>query len=161
MFGNTQKKIYAPADGKIVPLDSVPDEVFSSGMLGKGFALEPTSGNVYSPVTGTVVGVSETKHAYTVKSYDGIEVLVHIGIDTVKLGGKDFTPMVRVTDEVKAGDILARVELSSIRAAGLNTVIPVIVANSDDLDEIRFKYGEAIGGKTVCATYSVLKVSKV
>lgn len=161
MFGNSQKKIYAPADGKAVPLECVPDEVFSSGMLGKGFAVEPTSGNIYSPIAGTVVGISETKHAYTLKSLDGIEILVHVGIDTVKLGGKDFIPMVRVSDEIKAGDMIARAELSSIRAAGFKTVIPVVIANSDELDGIRFKYGETKGGKTVCATYPAVKVGKI
>ena len=107
MFSNANKKILAVADGEVLPLSRVPDEVFSSGMLGEGFAVEPTAGTIYSPVNGTIGSVTETKHAYTVRSADGLDILIHIGVDTVKLGGEGIISLVEEGDEVKEGDVIA------------------------------------------------------
>ena len=156
MFGFSQNnKLLAVADGRAVPLDEVSDEVFASGMLGGGFAVQPISGNIYSPVDGEIVGITESKHAFTIKSDDGLDVLVHIGIDTVKLGGNGFTPMVREGERVKAGGLIARVELSVIRGAGYDTVIPVVITNSEDMSGVKYRYGDVKGGKSAVISYQV------
>lgn len=153
MFSNSNKKILAVADGEVLPLSRVPDEVFSSGMLGEGFAVEPTAGTVYSPVNGRIDSVTETKHAYTVRSDDGLDILVHIGVDTVKLGGEGFLSLVEEGDSVKAGDIIARADLDIIKKQGLPTVIPVIVSNFEDMKSFEVKTGAVRGGKSAAMTY--------
>lgn len=153
MFSNSNKKILAVADGEAVSLSKVPDEVFSSGMLGEGFAVEPTAGTIYSPVSGTIGAVTETKHAYTVRSEDGLDILVHIGVDTVKLGGEGFISLVEEGDEVKAGDIIARADLDVIKKQGCPTVIPVIVSNFEDMKSFEVKTGAVRGGKSAAMTY--------
>ena len=153
MFSNSNKKMLAVADGEVILLERVPDEVFSSGMLGEGFAVEPTAGTIYSPVSGTIGAVTETKHAYTVRSEDGLDILVHIGVDTVKLGGEGFISLVEEGDEVKAGDIIARADLDIIKKQGCPTVIPVIVSNFEDMKSFEVKTGAVRGGKSAAMTY--------
>lgn len=153
MFSNSNKKILAVADGEVIPLEGVPDEVFSSGMLGEGFAVRPTAGTIYSPVSGTVGSVTETKHAYTVRSVDGLDILVHIGVDTVKLGGEGFISLVEEGDDVKAGDIIARADLDLIKSHSCPTVIPVIVSNFEDMKSFEIKTGAVRGGKSTAMTY--------
>lgn len=153
MFSNSNKKLLAVADGEVLPLSRVPDEVFSTGMLGEGFAVEPTAGTIYSPVSGRIDSVTETKHAYTVRSYDGLDILVHIGIDTVKLGGEGFLSLVEEGDEVKAGDIIARADLGLIKSRGCPAVIPVIVSNFEDMKSFDIKTGAVRGGKSPAMTY--------
>lgn len=153
MFLNLSGKLLAAADGEAVELSRVPDEVFSSGMLGEGFAVEPTAGTIYSPVTGVIASVTETRHAYTIRSSDGLDILVHIGIDTVKLGGEGFLTLVDEGDEVKAGDIIARVDLELIRKKDCSTVIPVIITNFEDIKSFEVKNGAVRGGKSIAMTY--------
>ena len=157
LFSNKEKKLLAVADGKALPLGDVPDEAFSSGILGIGFAIEPTAGTVHSPIDGKIDSITDSHHAYTILSEDGLDVLVHIGIDTVELGGKGFLPMVAVGDTVKAGDILARADLDVIRTAGKPTVIPVLITNPDALAKRDFIYGEVLGGKSEVLRYRLSK----
>ena len=147
------KKLLAVMDGNVLPLSSVPDEVFSSGMLGGGFAIDPTADNVYSPVSGRVDSVTDTRHAYTIHSDDGLDVLVHIGIDTVTLGGDGFISLVEAGDSVRAGDIIARVDIDRIKHSGLSAISPVIIANSDELKSYDVKAGQVRGGKSAVLTY--------
>jgi glucose-specific phosphotransferase system IIA component len=153
MFSNANKKILAVADGEVLPLSRVPDEVFASGMLGEGFAVQPTAGTIYSPVNGTIGSVTETKHAYTVRSSDGLDILVHIGVDTVKLCGEGFISLVEEGDEVKAGDIIARADLDIIKKHGCPVVIPVIVSNFEEMKSFEVKTGAVRGGKSAAMTY--------
>lgn len=157
MFGTKQKKICAVADGEAIAIDKVPDEVFASRMLGDGFAVEPERGEIVSPVDGEITGITETKHAYTITSNDGLEILVHIGIDTVALGGSGFEPLVREGSRVKAGDPVARVDLSFVKDSGYQTVIPVVVTNADEIGirDLSFIFGNVKGGKSTVALYSV------
>ena len=150
-----QSKLLAVADGNIVPLDQVPDEVFSGKMLGDGFAIEPSSGTIYSPADGKVENISGTKHAYSIRSNDGLDILIHIGVDTVNLGGEGFTPLVNEGDEVHAGDVIARADLSLIRGKGLAAVTPVLIANFDALDKYEAATGEVKGGRSAALTYTV------
>lgn len=125
--------ISSPVKGESVVLDNVEDEVFSSKMIGDGIAVSPASGDFVSPCDGKVAGVAKTAHAYNIVSSDGLEVLVHIGIDTVELKGEGFEPKVSEGDEVKRGDALCRADLELIRKKGFSTVTPVVISNISDV----------------------------
>lgn len=122
-------QIGAPLAGKAVPLTEVPDAVFSTGMIGQGAAIQPTDGQVVSPVDGMVTTVFPTKHAIGIKATNGMEILIHLGIDTVKLDGKPFETKVAVDEQVKVGDLLATADWQMVADAGLATVTPVVVTN--------------------------------
>ena len=122
-----------PVKGKIIPLKEVPDEVFSSGMMGDGFAILPEDGHFVSPVDGEVISVFPTKHAVGIKSESGVEILIHVGIDTVNLKGEGFTTHVKEGDTIKSGDKLMTVDLSSVRRAVPSLVTPVIFTNLQTL----------------------------
>ena len=119
----------SPMAGTAVPLGQVKDESFAKGMLGPGIAVEPSSGVVVAPCDGKVTVAFPTGHAYGLKSASGVQVLIHIGMDTVKLDGKGFTPKVAKGDFVRRGDVLAVVDWDAIRAAGYDTITPVVVTN--------------------------------
>ena len=125
-------------------LSTIEDEVFSSGMLGKGVAIEPDNGDVVSPVTGVVTTVFPTKHAIGLTSDDGVEILIHIGMDTVGLNGEAFESFVKQNDRVKKGDLLVRADLSKIKAAGFSIITPVVITNSDTYREIIISHGGKI-----------------
>lgn len=122
-------QIGAPLAGKAVPLTEVPDAVFSTGMIGQGAAIQPTDGQVVAPVDGVITTVFSTKHAIGIKATNGMEILIHLGIDTVKLDGKPFETKVAVDEQVKAGDLLATADWQMVADAGLATVTPVVVTN--------------------------------
>lgn len=157
LFQKKAKVLLAVADGKAIPLSEVPDEAFSSGLLGIGFAVEPKTGTVYCPIDGRIDSITDSKHAYTIISDDGLDVLVHIGIDTVELGGKGFLPMVAVGDRVKAGSVLARVDLDELRRADKPTVIPVLITDSDAVAHHDLIYGDVLGGKSEVLRYRLAK----
>ncbi len=129
-------EIVLPVDGKAVALSEVNDDVFSKGVLGKGAAVMPTDGKVYAPADGEVTLFFETGHAIGMQTAEGAELLIHVGIDTVNLQGKYFTPEVKAGDKVKKGDLLLTFDLDAVKAAGYDTVIPVIVTNTDGFEKI-------------------------
>jgi glucose-specific phosphotransferase system IIA component len=155
MFQKNKNRLLAPASGKAITLESVPDEVFSSKMLGEGFAVEPETGVFFSPSDGVIESVSETLHAYTLRTNEGLDVLVHIGIDTVDLKGEGFSSCVEVGDKVRAGDVIARADIALIRSKGFLTVTPVIVSNPEKLSSFELNLGEAIGGETAVMNYKL------
>ena len=128
--------IVAPIEGNAVSLEKVGDGVFSEGMLGKGVAIEPAVGRAVSPVNGTVSTVFDTKHAVGLTSDDGTEILIHIGLDTVKLNGEHFDAHVKAGDKVKAGDLLVEFDIEKIKEAGYPTITPVIITNTDSYSDI-------------------------
>ncbi len=124
--------LYAPLNGKILPLSEVPDEMFSNEILGKGIAILPDTGAVYAPADGVIEQVADTCHAIGITTDDGIEILIHVGIDTVKLNGQCFDVRVKDGAKIKKGELLLEFDISDIIEAGYPVVTPIIVTNSDD-----------------------------
>ena len=149
-FTNQSKTILTPLQGKVLAQADIPDETFAQGILGPGCGIEPTGKTVYAPFDGTVEQVASTLHAVGLTSEDGIEILIHVGMDTVEMQGKGFKALVKVGDKVKAGTPLLKVDLEAIRAAGHPTATALIVTNSDDLPEISVvANGDAAAGTPV------------
>ncbi len=149
--------LLSPADGRVVPLESLPDPAFAEGLLGDGAAVEPSNGRFVSPCDGTVVGISETLHAYNLLSEDGLELLLHVGIDTVELRGEGFSPRVKAGDQVRAGDLLAVVDLALIRERGYSTLTPLIVTNPERVASLTKAQGCVRGGADPILQYILQK----
>lgn len=128
-----QAEFSAPITGNVIPMEQVPDPAFSQKMMGDGFAIEPTEGVVQSPVDGIVEVVFPTGHAVGLRSDDGSEILIHLGIDTVELNGKGFEVSVKQGDRVKSGDVLVKVDLDYVKSAGKKTVSPVIFTSGEKI----------------------------
>ena len=124
--------VYAPLNGQAVALEQVPDEVFSEKVLGDGLGIIPSDGKVYSPVNGEISSVAETLHAYGFASDDGLEILVHVGLDTVALKGEGFKSYVKEGDKVSVGDLVAEVDLELLKRKGINPITPVLVCDGGD-----------------------------
>ena len=133
---NRVLEVLSPMKGQAIPLSEVNDDVFRSELMGKGMAIMPTEGKVVAPFDGTVITVFDTKHAITLKGDNGVEVLIHIGMDTVALRGKHFEAHIKSGESVKAGDLLITFDKEAIEKAGYETVTPVIVANTSDYSEV-------------------------
>ena len=132
----SEKVIKSPMNGTVIPLSEVPDAVFSSEMLGKGFGVEPSEGKAYAPVDGEVTTVFDTKHALGLMSKNGVELLIHIGMDTVKLNGRGFDVKVKAGDQVKVGDLLAEFDMDLIKSEGYPVTTAVVITNTDDCEAI-------------------------
>lgn len=129
--------LYAPLTGTVIPLEEVPDETFSAGILGQGLAIRPDEPTVYAPFDGTVIQTVDSKHAVGLRSADGMEVLIHVGIDTVDMNGQGFTLYCKEGDTVKRGQRLLTFDPKAVEAAGHPTVTVVIVTNSDDYQAVK------------------------
>lgn len=142
MFGFLKRKareVKAPADGEIVALESVNDEVFSQKLVGDGVAIVPVSNVFTAPIDGTITKIFSTNHAYSVKSPKDMEVMVHIGLDTVDLNGEGFERLANEGDEVKAGDVIIRVDLDYIREHAKDIITPIIISDESDVKSIEKK----------------------
>lgn len=124
--------VCAPFSGTAMKLEDIPDPVFSQGILGPGCGMDPVEETVYAPFDGSVIQTTDTMHAVGVTSADGVEVLIHVGMDTVEMGGKGFTCLVKEGDKIKAGQPLMKFTLADIQAAGHPAVTAVVVTNADD-----------------------------
>nr|MBP3598362.1 PTS transporter subunit EIIC [Eubacterium sp.] len=141
--------IGSPLNGTVVPLEQVPDAVFADKILGDGCAVIPKDGKIYSPVNGEISSVAETLHAYGFTSEDGLEVLVHFGLETVALGGEGFTAHVKEGDIVKIGDLVAEVDMELLKSKNINSITPVIVCDGAEEWSMRVVEGEVKAGETV------------
>lgn len=128
--------IYAALHGEAIPLSEVPDPAFSAEILGKGMAIKPVEGLVKSPIDGTVELMFETGHAVALKTKDGVEVLIHVGMDTVQLKGEGFETLAKAGDSVHVGDELIRFDKKLIEEKGYQTVTPIVITNSDNFGGI-------------------------
>ncbi|WP_288866934.1 PTS glucose transporter subunit IIA [uncultured Sneathia sp.] len=141
---NTKKVLIAPITGDVVPLDTVKDETFASKMLGDGVAIEPKeSGVMLAPMDG-IVDITPTLHAFTLESSDGVSILVHLGVDTVKLNGKGFEQLVESGTKVKAGDGIIKYDLAFLKENAPSVTSPVIVLESDEYKNIQKYEGQSV-----------------
>lgn len=145
LFSKGGIAVGAPTAGKLVSIKEVSDPTFSEEILGKGAAIIPSDNRIYAPIDGTVSTVFPTGHAVAVTSAEGVEILIHIGLDTVKLDGKHFTIHASEGQEVKKGDLLLEADLEQIKAEGYDTITPIIICNSDDFSEIQMMEPKDVG----------------
>lgn len=150
-YKGVTEEVYSVADGQVIELEQVKDPVFAQKMMGDGFAVEPANGNIVSPVSGTVSSIFPTKHALGLVTEAGLEVLVHIGLDTVSLEGKPFTVHVAEGQKVAAGDLLVTADLDAIRAAGRETSTVVVFTNGDVLKSVKLEQTGSLAAKTAVA----------
>ena len=145
-------ELYSPLNGTVTPLSEVPDMVFSSKMLGDGVAILPTDGKIYSPVDGTLTTIAETKHAYGFQTANGMELLVHFGLETVALQGEPFKVHAKAGDKVKAGQLIAEADMKLLNDKEVKTITPVIIATPTEDKELICNYGEVKAGKDMIVT---------
>ena len=140
---NTTKRfgIAAPISGEAIPLDKVPDPVFADKVLGDGCAIIPDNGKIYSPVDGKISSVAETFHAYGITSDDGIEIMIHFGLETVALKGEGFIPHVKAGDRVKKGDLIAEADIDFLKSKNINLITPVLICDGADGMDIKIHEG--------------------
>ncbi|MFJ7950228.1 PTS glucose transporter subunit IIA [Lysinibacillus sp. NPDC096418] len=151
-FGKRKLSIYAPVDGEILSLEQVPDPIFSDKMLGEGLAIMPTKGHIHAPINGTVMHVAQTKHAIGLRSKDGTELLIHIGLETVSLKGKGFTVLVKEGDIVSVGQLIVAVDWDFIEANAKSIITPIVITNSA-ARQIQYEGSkEGIMGETLLMT---------
>lgn len=150
---NKECSIKSPMNGEAISLSDVPDEAFSDKMLGDGAAVIPSDGEVRAPVDGVVVQIPDTLHAYGIQSKDGLDILIHIGINTVELKGEGFESLVKVGQEVKTGQLIAKFDIEFIKERGYPLHTPVLITNVDAIKEMSFSSGKVEGGKTELIKY--------
>jgi PTS system glucose-specific IIA component len=143
MFGFLKRKIReikAPVDGQVVALESVNDKVFSQKLVGDGVAIIPVSNIFTAPIDGTITKIFSTNHAYSIKSRKDLEVMVHIGLDTVDLNGAGFERLAKEGDEVVCGDAIIKVDLEALREHAKDIITPVIISDESDVKSIEKKF---------------------
>lgn len=147
---NKNVEFFNPVDGEVIPIEEVSDPVFSQKMMGDGFGVEPDNGKVYSPVNGKVVSVFPTKHALGLELDNGVEVLVHIGVDTVELEGGPFEIHVKEGDKVTSDTLLASVDLEGVKAAGKDNTVIIVFTNMDVIENYSLtKTGQVSQGEVI------------
>lgn len=145
----------ADAKGAFVPMENIPDEVFAQGILGTCCGIDPSEGKVFAPAGGEITQAPDSGHALGIMADGGVEILIHVGVDTVEMKGDGFSPKVKVGDKVKKGDLLLEMDLDKIAAAGHPAVVITVVTNTDD-----FKAVEVVASGDVEPDADLIKVSK-
>lgn len=125
--------LYAPVTGRMIPLEEVPDKVFSSGVMGAGAGFEPETGEICAPCSGKITMIADTLHAFSIETESGAEILIHIGLDTVNLGGEGFEKLAEEEQKVTRGTPVIRVNLSLMKQKGMVLTTPMVVTNSDEI----------------------------
>ena len=145
----------AVEDGRTIPMDEVNDQTFAQELLGPGIAIVPSNGTVVSPINGTIATVMDTKHAVCIQGEDGLELIVHAGLDTVELNGKYYQTYKEIGDQVKAGDVLLEFDLEEITKAGYDVTTPIVITNLGD-----YKITKCLTGQQVKAGEEVIQLTK-
>ncbi|EMF0085212.1 PTS glucose transporter subunit IIA [Enterococcus hirae] len=135
-ISSARHNLKSPLSGKVLPLSDVPDKVFSSGAMGKGLAIDPEKGELIAPADGEITTIFPTGHAVGLTTKDGIEILMHIGMDTVELEGQGFETFVKQGDQVRAGDLLVRFDIEAIKAAGYSVITPIVITNTEHFADV-------------------------
>ncbi|MBE5037601.1 PTS glucose transporter subunit IIA [Subdoligranulum sp. DSM 109015] len=128
--------VAADAKGTIVPMESIPDDVFAQGILGKCCGIDPAEGKVFAPVDGVITQAPDTLHALGIQGNGGVEVLIHVGVDTVEMKGDGFSANVKVGDKIKKGQLLLTMDLDKIKAAGHPAVVITVITNTDEFADV-------------------------
>ena len=139
-------EIESPVPGKVVSITEVPDETFASGMVGHGLAVEPSEGKVFAPFDGVCEVMFETLHALGLKSENGVELLIHVGLETVSMNGKPFKAHVKSGDKIKKGQLLLEFDINQIKEAGYPTITPVLVTNESEIGEVKIENNKIVIG---------------
>ena len=147
LFQKPKIEIGAPVSGEIVPITQVKDDAFSQEIVGKGIAIVPSDGKVYAPCDGELVALFPTGHAFCIISEDEAEVLVHVGIDTVKLNGEHFKIHATQGDTVKKGDLIVEVDLEGVKNAGYDTITPMVISNHNVFSKLEKQSGPVAAGE--------------
>lgn len=157
MFEKNAKTISLKAveDGRTIPMDEVNDQTFAQELLGPGIAIVPSNGTVVSPINGTIATVMDTKHAVCIQGEEGLELIVHAGLDTVELNGKYYQTYKEIGDQVKAGDVLLEFDLEEITKAGYDVTTPIVITNLGD-----YKITKCLTGQQVKAGEEVIQLTK-
>lgn len=157
MFEKNAKTISLKAveDGRTIPMDEVNDQTFAQELLGPGIAIVPSNGTVVSPINGTIATVMDTKHAVCIQGEDGLELIVHAGLDTVEVNGKYYQTYKEIGDQVKAGDVLLEFDLEEITKAGYDVTTPIVITNLGD-----YKITKCLTGQQVKAGEEVIQLTK-
>ena len=157
MFEKNAKIISLKAveDGRTIPMDEVNDQTFAQELLGPGIAIVPSNGTVVSPINGTIATVMDTKHAVCIQGEDGLELIVHAGLDTVELNGKYYQTYKEIGNQVKAGDVLLEFDLEEIAKAGYDVTTPIVITNLGD-----YKITKCLTGQQVKAGDEVIQLEK-
>ena len=157
MFEKNAKTISLKAveDGRTIPMDEVNDQTFAQELLGPGIAIVPSNGTVVSPINGTIATVMDTKHAVCIQGEDGLELIVHAGLDTVELNGKYYQTYKEIGDQVKAGDVLLEFDLEEITKAGYDVTTQIVITNLGD-----YKITKCLTGQQVKAGKEVIQLTK-
>lgn len=149
---NKEIELISPITGNIIPLEEVPDPVFSEKMMGDGIAIEPSEGKILSPIDGKIATIFPTNHAIGLVNKEGLEILIHIGIDTVELNGEGFNRIAEEGADVKKGDLLMEIDLEKIKNGGKSTITPIIITNMDKVDKIDKNTGKVERGNNPILT---------
>lgn len=151
LFGKQEEKIEiaAPVDGEAVPVTEVNDPTFSEEILGKGIAIRPSGNQIVAPCDGTVEMMFDTGHAVSLTSTQGAEILIHVGLETVKLKGTHYTTHAANGDQVKKGQLLISFDREAIAADGYDTITPIVICNSDSFSQVEYRTGAVNAGDTV------------
>lgn len=150
IFNKSITALNAPMSGRILSIEDVPDQVFSQKLVGDGFAIEPSVGKVYAPVDGEIINLFPTKHAIGIEANDGLEILIHLGIDTVELKGEGFIAHVNKGDKIKKGQLLLEVDIEYVKNSGKSMITPIIFTNKNQYKSLEVLLGNKTPEDVVC-----------
>ena len=156
IFRDKGNPIVAAMNGRVVAIGDVDEPIFAGKVVGDGVAIIPSSGEAVAPISGTVSFIGEQKHTYGIKGFDGVEILIHLGIDTVKLNGTGFIPYVTVGQRVDIGDRICQMDLELLRSRQFDLTSPVVITSGsmDKIKRLTLRTGQALAAQTVCMRYT-------
>ncbi len=154
LFGSKPDPVlYSPVKGEAILNDQIPDPTFAEGILGPTFAVDPKEGLIKAPCDGTITQIFRTGHAVTLTSKDGVEILIHVGINTVDLKGEGFKPLVKDNEEVKKGSPLIEFDIDLIKEKGFSTIVPIVVCNPTDFESVTFIKPSTVDNQSQICTF--------